>query len=262
MNTSSRQQQPPSAALAVGSLEQVKSRALAARTVFDGIAGPTFRQVGKQHGPEALGVSAASIIAHAMDMLAPSRRLAPEQTAILADEIITNWPNESLEDVNVFVRGVGLGKYEGSAIYSVMDIPRMLDWWRDYLAEKALQMELGAGRAQDLEEQGMKQAIADIPGGTKALGDAVKEFVIDTKERSELMRTQQRLSKLVERVPLMLPDQLREAWRIYHTAEERSIIQAQAARLGLMGDEAKEAQLQVDAAHVENLKATLGTKEQ
>jgi len=93
-----------------------------------------------------------------------------------------------------------------------------------------------------LIEQNCKDAIATIP----ELGKAVKEFVIEEKERSELVRKHNRLAKLREHLPKMKPDELRSAWKVYRDADERSLIQAQAARIGLLGEEFKDAQLKID----------------
>lgn len=265
MSMPDKSQTPPSAALQVvkdselaivrarvrsevpATIEDVKDKAIAARTTFDGMAAPTMRMVASVHGHRIVQVTATAVITSGMGLIAQSRRLSPEQVGALAEEIITRWPRESLEDINVFVRGVATGKYEGSAIYSILDLPRMLSWWEEYLSDKALQMELNAGRAEDVMEQGMKATISQHD--TKAISMAVRDFVIDAKERSEHIREQKRVATLKAQLPKMDLHALREAWKVYRTMTERSMIQAEAARKGYLGEEHQQAQYQVDAGN-------------
>lgn len=220
----------------------VRTKALAARSPADGLNAPTFRAVAKSHGQPFVAAVAIEAVHAGISLLAASRRLSPDHVSALVDEILSAYPTESLEDIAAFARGVGLGRYKGSEIYSIVDIPRMMAWWREYLGDKSAAMEIQADRSEVLNEQGAREAIAAIP----ELGKAVGEFVIDAKERSELVRKQSRLRHLREHCPTMTDDALRAAWKVYPAAEERSVIQAEAARRGLLGEEHMAAQLEID----------------
>lgn len=222
--------------------QEVGSTALSARTVRDGIAAPTMRSVMMVHGEAAVFAVASMVITKGMEAVAPSRRPSPAMLSMLAEEILRLYPNESLQDINVFVRGVAMGKYDGSEIYSTMDMPRLLSWWRDYLTEKAEAREHEATREEHVLEQGIKRMVGDIDG----LSKAIKEFNMDAKEKSEQVRAARRLSKLKADMPALTDHALREAWRIYRAPLERAAIQAEASRRGMMGDEIKAAQDEAD----------------
>jgi len=124
-------------ALIAPDIAGVKARALSARKTADGINAPSMRAVASVHGGAALYATANAVLVAGMERIAQSRRPSPEMLAMLAEELTSEFRNESLEDINVFIRNVGMGKYDGSEIYATIDTPRLMNWWGLYLEEKA-----------------------------------------------------------------------------------------------------------------------------
>jgi len=209
-----------------------------------------------------------------MQYFAPNRRLSDGAITIFAEEILDRYPYESVADVALFMRGAATGKYgrkgqEGET-FGQLDMQRLFIWFAEYLEEKAAALERGEHVLQQRQDAHAKATIGAVPG----LQDAVKEFVVSAKEASDLASKRNRLAKLAHDIPALTDDGLRECWKIYRLAEERQLIQAEAARRGLLGEEVKAAQLEIDAndtserpeykpekrvlsSHVEALKARL-----
>ena len=192
-------------------------------------------------------VTVSKAVTAGMAYFAPNRRLSDSAVGMFAEELIAQYPHESVADVALFMRGAATGKYgrkgqEGET-FGQLDMQRLFIWFGEYLEEKAFAMERGEHVMQQRDEQQAREIIGAVPG----LQDAVKEFVVSAKEASDLASKRNRLAKLAHDVPGLTDDGLRECWKIYRLAEERTIIQAEAARRGLLGEELKAAQLEIDA---------------
>lgn len=168
-----------------------------------------------------------------MAYFSQNRRLSADQIALFADEIMSRYPHESLADISVFLRGASVGRYgrkgEEGETFGALDMQRLFIWFHQYLDEKAAKMERGEHELQQLQDRHATEIVGSIPG----LKDAVKEFVVDAKERSEMVLQMSRLEHLKKHLPAMTDDELREEWKVRPRAEERSLIYAEAMNRGL-----------------------------
>lgn len=202
-----------------------------------------MRQLARHFGDEVVvSVQVAAVVGQGMQYFAPNRRMGQEQVALWAEEVAAQFPHESLADINVFMRAAAMSKYDDGEFYSNVDIPRLNKWWAKYLDEKAGQMEITADRQEHELEQGIKKMIANVPGLSKAVGS----FTIQERERQQAEREMARLRTLQNHIPRMSEQELRDAWPLYPGAAERALINAEAARRGLYGEELQAAQLQID----------------
>lgn len=206
---------------------------LSAKTIDEAIAAPTLTMAIRSIGYQQTLATVSLAVTKGMAYFSQNRRLNADQIALFADEIISQYPHESLADISVFLRGASLGKYgrkgEEGETFGALDMQRLFIWFRQYLEQKAAKMERGEHELQQLQDRHAAEVIGAIPG----LKDAVKEFVVDVKERSEMVRQMNRLEHLKKHLPTMTDDALRESWKIYSKAEERSLIYGEAMTRGL-----------------------------
>jgi len=214
--------------------------ALACRTIEAALDQPTMHNLATHFGGmQPVIIQAAAIIEKGMEYFG-ARRMTIAQVSIFAEEIATQFRHETLADLNVFLRKSAMSTYDGGEFYSTVDIPRLSKWWTLYLGDKA-----------DERERVERQRAKTLTAGTltaissnkmiEGLNQIITNRNADQNERSTIARRE----KLLGHIPQMSDDELREAWRLY--PNERSYIQAAAARRGLLGDELKAAQLQHDA---------------
>ena len=123
-----------------------------------------------------------------------------------------------------------MSKYENGEFYNSVDVPRLNKWWKRYLEEKAAEREVIGERAEHEQEQMAKGMIANIPG----LKQAVREFTIDARLKASEDGAIARMRKLEEHIPMMSDDELRDAYKLYTTAQERSLILREADKRGLV----------------------------
>ena len=214
-------------------LAQARTEALACRSVHTALAAPTMRQLGRENGDEAVMVEATAILETGFQMFDPKRRMPPQQVTFFAEDMVERYPHESLADLNVFMRGCILSKYDQGEFYSSVDIPRLHRWWKTYLEEKAAALEETVVREDHFGEQAAKEAIAAIPG----LGAAVQRFSLEGKAKAIAEGKIARMTKLKTDVEKMGDQELRDMWHVYPTAEERSVILQEAIKRGLLGPE-------------------------
>lgn len=256
-NTPSRLPQPSATALAQrplptpqqmglrpvpSSLQEVKTEAMACRTIQQAMACSTIRMVERVHGAEQVQVVIAAVVTKGMAYFSAQRRLEPLQVALLAETLREDYPNESLGDIEVFMRGAAAGKYGNGETYGALDVPRFRKWFAEYLEEKALARE----RDADAMEAEKRQAVNGLLSNPtfKKLNEEIRQKRREEEAANGLAARMERLRK---HLPTMSPEALRDAWKLHPTGDERKLIQAQAARLGMLGDEIKEAQLKLDA---------------
>ena len=191
---------------------------------------PTLAQLMRAHSQQAVINEAAYIVERGMELFDAKRRMTGEHVALFAEQIADDFPHESLADLNVFMRGAAMSKYDGGEYYSSVDLPRLTSWWRKYLAEKADTIEEAATREGHLEEQRSRDMVANIPG----LGVAVRAFTMEARERRIAEEKAVRMNRLKEQLPKMVDQELRDLWPVYPSADERSLIIAEAERRGLV----------------------------
>lgn len=205
---------------------------------------PTMRMIARHFGSRDVVVAqVAVVVTQAMELFAPNRRLSPAMVSMWSEDLLADYPHESIADVNVFLLNAARGKYDEGEFFASVDIPRLNKWWTKYLDEKAIQREIDANRHDDLQGQNAAAIIGAIPG----LSQAVAEFSAGQREAVERMREHTVFTTLERQLPGMTTDELRTAWKLYPGAKMRSIIQAEACRRGLMGEELRQAQIQQDA---------------
>lgn len=211
-------------------LAVVQQQAIACRTMADAIAAPTMAMVVREHGAGAVGVAMSAIMQAGMEYFAPGRRMSAGQMMLFAEDLLDRYKHESLADVALFMRNCALSKYDDGEFYNSVDVPRLNKWWKRYLEEKAAEREVIGERAEHEQEQMAKGMIANIPG----LKQAVREFTIDARLKASEDGAIARMRKLEEHIPMMSDDELRDAYKLYTTAQERSLILREADKRGLV----------------------------
>jgi len=232
---------PPSAP----PLKQAVETALACRTMEAAIAdGATMRLLARSHGDGPVLIQSTAMVTQAMEYFAPGRRMSAVQCNLLAETLMERYPHETLSDIALFIRRAAMGDFEDGKTYGALDIPTMLRWWRTHLDQKAEAME-NAREAEDAEAHETGQALL----GLKGVREAVEAMA--TKARDELreQRALYRMERLTKALPNLTLEQLREAWKFYDRPSERALIQAQAARMGYLGNDLKHAQERIDQHH-------------
>ncbi len=89
------------------------------------------------HDEQSIINEAAFIVSRGMELFDAKRRMSDEHVGLFAAQIAEDFKHESLADLNVFMRGASMSKYDGGEFYSSIDMPRLNKWWRQYLDEKA-----------------------------------------------------------------------------------------------------------------------------
>lgn len=214
-------------------LAVVQQQAMACRTMADAIAAPTMAMVVREHGAGAVGVAMSAIMQAGMEYFAPGRRMSAGQMMLFAEDLLDRYKHESLADVALFMRNCALSKYDEGEFYNSVDVPRLNKWWKRYLEEKAAEREVIGERAEHEQEQMAKGMIANIPG----LKQAVREFTIEARLKAAQEGAVERLRRLEDQLPKMSDNELRDAYRIYIAAQERSAIIRDAHRRGLLGQD-------------------------
>lgn len=221
-------------------------RGLSCRRIEDAIQAPTMSMVKNAVGYGQTLVTVSKAVTAGMAYFAPNRRMSDGAIGMFAEELIEQYPHESVADVALFMQNAAKGRYgrkgEEGETFGQLDMQRLFIWFGQYLEEKAAMLERGEHLLQQQAEAHAKAIVTAHPG----LKETVAEFVISAKEASDLAAKRTRLAKLERQLPDMTDDAMREAWKLYRTAEERSLIQAEAARRGLLGDDVKAAQLEID----------------
>ena len=205
-------------------------RGLSCRTIEEAIAAPTIAMAKTSLGYEVVAATVALAVTKAMGYFAANRRLSTEQVMLFAEELLDQYPHESLGDVTVFLRNAAKGRYgrrgEEGETFGQLDMQRLFIWFGQYLEEKALVRERGEHELNQQAEKEAHSVIGMIPG----LSEAMAEHIAATSmEEGPSVR----LRRLSNHLPLMTDDQLREAWGKHPGAEERSVIYAEARRRGL-----------------------------
>lgn len=207
---------------------------------------PTLKQLALhlEGGQDEVINEVAFIIDEGMKAFAPNRRMEVAQVAIFSREIARIYPHESLADINAFMNGAAMSKYDDGEYYASVDIPRLSKWWRAYLAEKA---EARENAERDLRNQRHREAEAVI-GSIPGLAEAVAASVLSHKEQAHENSRMVRLLRLKERFKIMTDQDLRDAWPKYKDADTRSVILGEAQSRGLLDASLSAAIRQVEEA--------------
>lgn len=204
---------------------------MACRTVKDAL-GPHISTLGAltaSHGVERVIAEAYGIVERGMRLVGDKRRMSTEMAAHFADMVVTEYPQESLADLQVFIRGCIDGRWEDGEYYASIDIPRVKGWFAKYLDRKAEAMEERATRTEHELEQGFR-GILLIDGVAKAM----KEIGAQRQTEREQNDKAARLHHLRTHLPAMKDDELRDVWKLYPAADERSLIMQEADTRGLV----------------------------
>ena len=201
----------------------------------------TMHALAKAHGQAQVLAEAAVIIAQGMEFFAVGRSLNGSQINLLVEMILEDYPHETLSDIALFMRRAVKGDFEEGKTFGALDVPTMIRWWRLHLDEKAQAMERGLV-AEDLAAEEMGRGILSIAG----VREAVEAMSAKAKEEARSDDAIARMEKLRKHLPSMSLDELRDAWKLYPLPTERALIQAQAARMGHLGEELKVAQERID----------------
>lgn len=200
-----------------------------------------MRMVERVHGPQQVQVVISALLTKGMAYFSAQRRLEPIQVPLLAETLREEYPNESLGDIEVFMRGAAAGKYGGGETYGALDVPRLRKWFAEYLEEKALARE----RDADVQEAEQRHVVGTLMADPR-YKDVLQQVRKEHREKEAAEGLAARLAHLKKHLPGMNAQQLQDAWKLYRTGDERKLIQAQAARVGLLGEEFKAAQLEQD----------------
>lgn len=217
---------PQTEALEVGA-----NNALACRTPQDAIAPhiSTVRALVKAHGEQQVIAQTYAIIERGMRLVGDKRRMSAEMSAHFADMVVTEYPLETLADIQVFIRGCIDGRWEDGEYYSSIDIPRIKGWFAKYLDKKAEAMEQRADRSEHELEQGFRGVLA-----MDGVAEVVNKIGAQRRKEREESDKAARMNHLRTHLPTMKDDELREAYKLYPAADERSLIMAEADSRGLV----------------------------
>lgn len=208
------------------------------------IADPyTIHALTRVHGAPMVLVDLSLMITKAMGYFHASRALSPMQVTLLAETLHEQYPHETFSDIALFLRRAAMGAYDGGKTYHGLDIPMLMRWWDMYMGEKAEAMEEAAKHQEGAEAAAIGGRILALPG----VKEAVERMAMKRKAEAAEQGAIARRECLTAQVPSMTDKELRDAWGVYNHASERSMIQAEAARRGLLGEEFKQAQQAIDA---------------
>lgn len=213
-------------------LNSHREHAISVRHPSEALECHTIRQLVMRHGPGLVGIEVAALTKQAMEYFAPGRRMTPGQITLFADELVQRYPHENMPDVALFLRGAAVGQYGDGETFGALDPQRLFVWFRQYLDEKATARERVAEKQEAEAKVGALKLLEAVP----QIADAVKMANADNVTRRNEAEERRRLAHLTKYTPHMDDDQLREAWKTYTRAPERSIILQAAKKRGLLKD--------------------------
>lgn len=181
------------------------------------------------------------MISRSMELWSANRRMNADQIAAFAERLNTDYPHESLADINVFMRKAAMGAYDDGEFYANLDPARMGGWWRKYLEEKAE----AAERASRKQGSDVMMTAAEQLTAAGVSSSALKKAMEGAgsgENRSKLDDTLRRA------LPSMHDDQLREAYKSHKYASARRMIMVEAGRRGLLGEEIRTKQIEAEAS--------------
>lgn len=226
--------------------QEARIEALACRSVAVALTAPTIRQLERHTNAQVVGVELMAVIENGQQLFGAHRRMSSAQVGLVAEEIQSRYPHESLADIALFMRGASMGLYgkkgqEGET-FGALDPQRLFIWFSEYLEEKAIAREQEAV-AVDKAHEGTFNALATLPGFTNVL----RKVRVEGQAEREESREGRRLAMLKGTVKTMHDDDLREAWKHNRDAPARSILLAEAIERGLLGEEFRTAPKATDA---------------
>lgn len=180
-----------------------------------------------------------AVLTESMAYFGANRRLSPEQVSLLSEELVKRYPHESIADIAVFLRGAVMGQYgekghEGET-YGALDIPRLLSWFSQYLDQKAQAREQQA-REEEAKAEEAGRTLLQLPG----IGDMLSTARAANREEVMEQMRGRRIARLMDSFLVMTDDDLRRAWGVHRTAEERSVILQEAIKRKLLPPEFSE----------------------
>lgn len=188
-------------------------------------------------GHEQTYVTVCAAITKGMAYFSEAQRLPPAAVSLFAEWAMDKYPHESLADITVFLRSAAMGSYGEKAFngeivkkgetYGQLTLTRLGAWFEQYLEEKA--DALGAARAK--ESASYKSKLLDV---SPAILKVVKSAAEETTEKRKEERLIARMEKLKDHLPRMTDDELRQAYSLHNTADERALIIAEADARGLI----------------------------
>jgi len=203
--------------------------------------GATLRLLARTHGEAPVLIQSAAMVTQAMEYFAPGRRMSAMQCNLMAETLMERYPHETLSDIALFIRRAAMGDFEDGKTFGALDIPTMMRWWRQHLEAKAGAME-NAHKAEDAGAEEAGKALLGLKGVREAVEAMNEKARAAKREERELAR----MERLTKALPCMTLEALRDAWKVYDRPTERAMIQAQAARVGYLGEELKAAQERID----------------
>lgn len=216
-----------------------RKQALACRSASEALLAPTMRQLAAHFpgGEDQVVTEVAVIVEQGMEAFGANRRMSVPQVAMFSREIAHMYPHESLADINAFMNGAAMSKYDDGEFYGNVDIPRLAKWWRAYLEEKSEARERTSREAASAARREAEFVIGSIPG----LAEAVSKAALDNKERLHQDARRRRMARLGGQFKIMTDQDLRDAYVKYKDADTRSVILQEAASRGLLSAAMNEA---------------------
>lgn len=213
------------------------------RSLAEAIADPvTLRALERLNGRPMVVVQTSAMVTRSMGYFAAGRALSSLQIALFAETLVEDYPHETLSDIALFLRMAAKGEFEDGKTFGALDIPTVLRWWRAYLERRIQDQERGMEAEKQARGRETVQALGAVPGLKEMAAKMAAERAAERKEADKA----ERLAYLRENVGRMQEEELRNEWTLRPYADERAILQAEAARRGMLGDDAKAAQLQID----------------
>ncbi len=201
---------------------------MSVRKVEDALTAPSLMAIAGHNGVGPTGAAVCAVMMSGMEYFAPARRLSGSQVNLFAEEVLAQYPHESLADIALFMRGAAMSKYDDGEFFGSMDIPRLAKWWQKYLDEKAEARERDHTRREGLQDKEIREGLGKPGVNVNDLAKAMSELPDELMNQSKL---EDRIRRLV---PHMDDDRLRQAYVENKSAYARAIILREATERGLM----------------------------
>ena len=106
---------------------------MACRTIEKALAAPTLRQLAVHNSEDEVVAEAVVIMDRAMELFAAGRRPPAAHVTEFVWQLMTDFPHESLADINVFAKGCAMSKYDEGEFYASVDVARLSKWWTKFM---------------------------------------------------------------------------------------------------------------------------------
>lgn len=209
--------------------------ALKSRNIIEAFQQPTVAMAVRELGDSEVLILLTGAVTKAMDAyFSPEQRLQPEMDSSFAEAVMEKYPHEALGDVPVFIKYAGWARYgkrnddgtvtEKGKTYGRLTLTTLMDWWEQYVDEKAAEI-----------EKVRKAELKDLSGGRNEIDGRVLEVMKQARAQETDPGGQQegrRIARLMRILPYMGRDRMRHEWYKAPTKREKDFIYSEAVNRG------------------------------